>query len=92
MRKEIQEIIEEFNFEKVLDVMSYLDWRWNGELPTYGKLMVEAYRLLELAYSECERGKKDFDVSTGGFSADAYYDGGDIKLRLAFVLTSWDNF
>lgn len=92
MRKEVKEIIEEFDFDKVHNVMTHLNWKWGDEIPTMVKIMVKASEMLEEVYSESETSKKDFFIGTGGFEAQAYYEEGTIKLQLKFVLTSWDNF
>ena len=92
MRKEVKEIIEEFDFGKVQDVMTYLDWKWWDAVPTMGKLMVRAAEILDEAYSECESNKKDYSISTGGFCGEALYMEDSIKLSLKFVLTEWNTF
>jgi hypothetical protein len=92
MRKEVKEIIEEFDFGKVQDVMTYLDWKWWDEVPTMGKLMVRASEMLEEVYSECESNKKEYTISTGGFFAEALYMEDSVKLSLKFVLTEWNTF
>jgi hypothetical protein len=92
MKKEVKEIIEEFDFGKVHNVMTHLNWKWWDEIPTMGKIIVSASEMLDEVYSEAETTKKDSFRSTGGFNAQAYYEGGNIKLQLKFVLTEWDNF
>jgi hypothetical protein len=92
MRKEVKEILEEFDFGKVQDVMTYLDWKWWDEVPTMGKLVVRASEILDEAYSGCESLKEEFTISMGGFHAEALYIEGRVKLSLKFVLTEWNNY
>lgn len=65
-RMKIQDILEDFNFQKVHDVMKQLDWKWamtKYGVPTLDELKSEAKRLLIDACVEktC--------VATGGFRA-----------------------
>ena len=65
-RAKIQDIMEDFDFQKVHDVMTYLDWKWamsKHGVPTIDELKNEANRLLIDACVEKNC------VSTGGFRA-----------------------
>jgi hypothetical protein len=93
MRKEVKEILENFDFIKVNEVMKFLNWTWfGGEVPNIAKLIMRASELLEDVYNACEQNKDEYTISTGGFEAEAFYEDGIINLRLKFVLTDWDNF
>ena len=89
MKKEIKEILEEFDFNKVENVMTFLDWKWDGETPKIGTIIVTAFSLLEEVYEKCEKNKKEITMATGGFSATAWYFEDRIHLSLEFTLTSW---
>jgi len=92
--KAINEIIEEFDFEKVKSVMEYLKWTWdsvNNEtgIPSTGKLVKRAESLLNEAWDKSLEYKEDYMVSTGGFKAQAYYDNELFRIDLTFELSSW---
>lgn len=93
MRKDVKKIIEEFDFGKVHDVMTHLNWIWYNEgVPNIAKLIILASELLEKVYFEAEKNREDSFRSTGGFEAEAFYDGHNIKLQLKFVITEFNNF
>ena len=80
----VEEIMSNFDFEKVKKIMDYLDWRWRNDTttPTIKELRKTALDCLNVVkykdeYSTC---------STGGFCACFEpFDGGTIKL--SFNLT-----
>ena len=96
----IEDILNEFDFDKVERVMEALNWKWRGETPTLYDLREEALRLLRgAAKSRLGNFKNEHhDVAIinacGGFEAKAYCDENKTKitgLDLAFVITSWDS-
>ena len=92
---QIDKILEEFNFEKVLVVMRALDWKWyepDGEtcrIPNIPKLVTSARRSLVNAHTELvmQHESQSMRAGTGGFMATATreYDG-EIILDLKFVV------
>ena len=81
----VEEILSNFNFEKVHRTMQYLDWQWAklGGVPKVDDLQKEARRLLESL--ENEPGVK----GTGGLRASLKEDG---TLSLKCILTeSWSD-
>ena len=85
----IDNIMDYFNFDKVLKTMIALDWKWvkedhksidDLEIPSIERIRREARRLLIRAIEI-----KD-STSTGGFQAE-YNDG---SLSLKFVVEQWD--
>ena len=92
--KAINEIIEEFDFEKVKSVMDFLKWTWhdvNNEsgVPSTGKLVKEAEKLLNEAWDKALEYKEDYMVSMGGFKAQAYYHNELFRIDLTFELADW---
>ena len=95
----IDEILDEFNFAKVQNIMDYLGWKWVGEYVTIEMLREEAERLLRGA-AEARLGKYKNEHwetpilhSTGGLQAMAFCNEDKTKitgLDLKFVLTEWD--
>ena len=98
--KMIDDIIENFNFNKVWITMEYLGWRWGGQgVPTIDVLVEEAKRLLNgaaksrLTDFKDEHWEQGIIHRTGGFQAKAYCNEAKTKiiaLDLKFVLTEWD--
>lgn len=94
-QKAISEIIENFNWEKVRKTMTALDWTWVGSednVPSIGKLITTATRLLEQAYDGALRKQETYLSGTGGFEAVCYVDEDDniCRLTLRFVVDKWD--
>jgi len=97
-QKAINDIIENFNWEKVHNAMYALGWTWHdseGETPTTGMLFRCAMGLLHDAYDGAEKDKCDYLVGTGGFRAQAIVseDTKEVEsLRLAFEVCSWESY
>jgi len=89
--KAINEIIEEFDFEKVKKVMELLEWTWHDVgIPSIGKLVKTAEKLLNDCFDKCLDNKADYFVGTGGFMVRAFYDKKEIyRLDLTFEITDW---
>ena len=97
-QKAIDNIIENFNWEKVHNAMYALGWTWHdseGETPSVGALFRCATRLLHDAYNGAERDKCDYVMATGGFRAQAIVDDETkeiIELRLAFEVCNLGSY
>ena len=98
--KMIDDIIENFKFDKVQSVMEFLDWQWAGEgVPTIESLKETAKRLLRGA-AEARLGdykdthwEQGIIYGTGGFQAMAWCNKDKTKidaLDLKFILADWD--
>ena len=97
--KMIDEIMDNFNFNRVQIAMDHLNWKWAGEYVTVRMLNETARRLLRDA---AESRLNDFEDThwevgvthgTGGFQATAYCNESKTKitgLELQFVLADWD--
>ena len=83
----IDEILDEFDFEKVHKVMEFLDWKWGGGVPTIGGMRKVARNLLK----EAAEGEV-VAIGTGGFQVRKHVGDGTIYLTLEFVVTAWDNY
>lgn len=99
VNKMIDDIMDEFNFAKVQNVMDYLDWRWVGEYVTMEMLRNEAERLLRgavemrLGEYKNEPYYEPVQYSAGGLQATAWCNESKTKitaLDLKFVLAEWD--
>ena len=97
-QKAINNIIENFNWEKVHKTMVALNWTWwdsENEVPTIGALFKCATELLHGAYNGAEKEKSTYINATGGFRATAIVDEETkeiIELRLAFEVCSWESY
>lgn len=94
---QIEEILDEFDFGKVHNVITHLGWTWHGkDIPTVGDLRRTARRLLwEVVENSSDRGLPYRYAATGGFYAHAN-EGADakghwVRLRLAFEVTDWES-
>jgi len=91
MEKDIENIIKNFDFERVHKVMEHLEWFWytsqtDNKVPSIGELMLNAKDLMERTYAEAvERRINRTALGCGGFQA-SYEDG---IMNLQFVLDEW---
>ena len=100
----INEVLDNFDFERVHQVMKFLDWRWiniyeGGTLvPSIARLVAAAQDYLSRAYDALEKlewNESEYMVGSGGFEAWAKrYPAGmnkpDILLSLTFNLATWE--
>jgi hypothetical protein len=97
-QKAIDDIIDNFKWEKVYETMVALNWKWwdsEDKAPSIGQLLRCAIGLLNNAYDGAEKEKRDYGVSTGGFCARAIVDDETkeiIELRLVFEVCSWEYY
>lgn len=91
----IDGIIEDFDFDRVHDVMEYMDWRWREKgVPSVEKLKKESLNLLQQAYIHYleQNNNEPHSIQTGGL--EAYYENidGEDCFELKFVLESVNNY
>lgn len=90
--KEIPQIIDNFDFDKIHEVMTMLEWRWYSidRVPNVEELKGAAIQILCTCIGEFEkRGRpvQGMYVSTGGFTARIHcYESGDPDLQLGFYI------
>ena len=100
--KMVDDIIDEFNFEKVQKTMHALDWTWASTqmtVPSISELKNTARYLLINAYNMRQGEYKDthpevpVECATGGFVAMALSneEGTVDWLKLQFVVTEWES-
>ncbi len=83
-QKQIDEIMDYFDFDRVKKVMDFLKWEWGypGEVPEVAQIRQLARKLLnEAANSHISR----YSTGTGGFNV--YKE--DCYLSLVFELAQW---
>jgi len=97
----IKDIMNEFDFDKVYEVMDALDWKWRGVTPSIKDLRETAERLLrgaaESRLGDYKSSHHEIGIqnSTGGFEAKAWCNKSKTKitgLQLDFIVSSWDCF
>lgn len=86
----IDDIMDNFDFNKVETVMKATNWTWASThgVPVEHELRKQARELLK-SVSQHYVSELDFRyaISTGGFKATKYYDG---ELELEFIMAKWD--
>ena len=89
-------ILDNFDFEKVHTAMVALDWKWSslgsdGHVPEVYELRREARKLLtDVIYKHIETGDKWVGISTGGFDTELLVcDDGLPDLSLRFYVDEW---
>jgi hypothetical protein len=84
--EQIEEIIENMDWEKIHRTMTYLNWQWRDDgVPSIGKLVNEASRLLREVDQPANGGYAR--QGTGGL----YATNTGYTLNLEFVLNSWQS-
>jgi hypothetical protein len=98
----VDDILDEFDFEKVREVMVALDWKWasaEADIPSMSKLKDTARHLLISVYNlrkdkyTITHPEVPVQVETGGFKATALAneDSGEVDfLKLEFIVTEWE--
>ena len=89
----IMDCLNEFDFDRVSDVMTFLNWTWGEEIPTVQELRAKARQYLKMVIQGAlESEGKEYVSSTGGFRYECkVYEDGFVWLRMAFEVTDWDN-
>lgn len=93
--KTIDDIMDNFDFDKVHDTMELLGWCWVDhdtkafEIPHVSELRKRARSLMKEAMASS---RASYGIATGGFQVDKITEEGGTYLSLSFVLTSWDSY
>lgn len=92
--EQIEDLLDEFDFDKVKEVMDCLGWTYHDSVDEYvsiGELRRMARYLLESAYKAED--KAHYFTASGGFHVDRWMHPGDTQkyLTLKFVVTEWSN-
>lgn len=91
--KQIEDLLDEFDFDKVKKVMDCLEWKYynSPEEVSIGELRRMARRLLENVYNE-DASDQTYTASGGFYAERQMCPGDDTKyLSLKFVVTEWEN-
>lgn len=88
--EKIENILDNFNFEEMHKVMTFLNWTWyNDKVPTIDELKEKAKALLNRLHELLKKENK-VSVCSGGFRVIGERVGETISLELLFECTSWD--
>jgi len=91
----IDDIMDNFDFNKVHEAMTLLGWRWvdhdtkEFHIPDTSDLRKRARRLMQDAMGSH---MPSYSTGTGGFQVDKTTEEGKVYLSLSFVLTEWNNY
>lgn len=92
--EQIEDLLDEFDFDKVKKVMDCLDWVYHDSADdevSIGELRRMARRLLENVYNADP--SPEYTTACGGFEVTRYMYPGDSQkyITLKFVVTEWSN-
>lgn len=89
LQEQIDNILDNFDFERVKETMDKLDWYWGDEdnrmIPEIRDLRIEARRLLNSVKNE----NSGYQSSCGGFTAEKIAENG---LELRFEVSTLNGF
>jgi len=85
-----RDIMEGFNFERVLQTMHALNWTWMGKTVALEDLKRTALSLMDRVCDEYAKAEGWKSVATGGFEARIDEMRGCSRLSLAFCVESVD--
>lgn len=91
MQEQIDEIMDNFDFDRVHKAMVALDWRWGHDevIPEKYELRKQARSLLKTVWKSSRHWKV---VATGGFFARCELtECGEKLLSLSFQIDEWSN-
>lgn len=92
-RDDIDDILDEVDFERIKSVMEFLDWHWADiGIPSTKELRKAARRLLRSAAEGALRRNGDFYVASGGFFARADVIDEKVYMRIHFEIQDSDNY
>lgn len=92
--EQIEDLLDEFDFDKVKKVMDYLEWIYfdsPDKQVSIGELRRQARRLLEIAFDASP--SPTYMTGSGGFEVtrDMYPGDATKYLTLSFVVANWSN-
>lgn len=96
----IMDCLDEFDFERVHKVMTFLNWQWSDiGVPDVHTLRRNCRKYLQEVIREVLERKDtggEFTIGTGGFRYEArlypdYHPTKFVWLRMSFTIEDWDN-
>lgn len=89
LQEHINEICDEFNFDRVQKTMEFLGWEWvtSGGVPTTSELRKKVRDLMSIAYEGGLKRGADYSTGTGGFWVEYFYE--EDFFEVTFQLERW---
>lgn len=89
----IMDCLDEFDFERVHKVMTFLDWTWSdGGVPDILALRRNCRKYLQEVVRGALEHNGFYITATGGFRYESkLYEDGFLWLRMSFTIEDWDN-
>lgn len=92
----IDDIMDNFDFDKVHKTMTLLGWCWSGTINGGGYGVPEKRTIRKLARSLMKEAMESKDLSftigTGGFEVVKKTEEDKVYLSLSFVVANWNNY
>lgn len=85
-----EQMIQDFNFYKVREVMRFLDWKWFdscGDVPTVSMMKDAVVSLYKSAVKGSISQESQYTVSSGGFSVTVDFNNNTASLSFAIEET-----
>lgn len=92
-QEQIDEIMDNFDFNRVARVMDFLGWKWymkEYRVPEESEIRKEARKYLSKTYDYGEGQGRKYSTVTGGFVYT--YDPHYTELQLSFELGAWYSY
>ena len=86
----IEDILDDFDFDRVQKVMEALQWTWHDtypEIPRISQMRKLARSLMKLCIEH-----EEYTTTTGGFWVQKRTFEGCPYYRIMFVVSEWDNY
>lgn len=91
-QKHVDEIMDWFDFNRVAQVMKFLDWEWLMEdglrVPCESEIREKCRKYLSQVYDKAVRQGRKYEMRTGGFTY--LYDPQESYMKLDFVVAGWE--
>lgn len=91
VEQSIEEVLSNFDFDKVQRVMQFLKWSWfDVGIPNHYHLVKEAETLLKRVYTMASASEESAYSSTGGFTAACKKVDGVMLFKLYFSIDEYE--
>lgn len=88
MSNNIDDVITNFNFGLVHNVMEYIDWNWGDHIPSINEMQNKVKKMFKDIEFLKANGEDVDEISTGGFKATIK----DSVYKLEFILSDYETF
>jgi hypothetical protein len=88
---QIEQLVNSLDIHRIRMVMEFLEWEWQGSVPTQSEIYDVAMTLMEDAYELCKKDLVPSYCTTGGLRARCEIVDGEYVFTLTFEVVSVDN-